>query len=310
VSRPVLIADIGASNSRLALTGADGKPRAVRTVANETVPDLESLLADALSAAGRQRPQAAVLGIAGPVEGDRVTVINRGWTFSRRALARKLKLKRLVVVNDFEALACALPVLRRPDLIAVGTGHGAPKERLLACGPGTGFGSALLVAGGPRPQVLASEAGHMRLGAATADEARVIAHLLRESGPVIVEQVLSGSGLARLHTILSGEQKSSEAVASAARAGNTAALATAEFFLRLYGRIAGDLCLAYNARAVFLAGGVTQGLAPIIPRSPFRAAFEEHAPYAERMALIPVHIVVREEPGLLGAAQIGRRLAR
>jgi glucokinase len=310
MSRPVLIADIGATNSRLALTGADGKPRAVRAVANATVPDLESLLADALAAAGRGRPQAAVLGIAGPVEGDRVTVINRGWTFSQRALARRLKLERLVVVNDFAALACALPALRRPDLIAVGTGHGNPKQRLLACGPGSGFGSALLIAGGARPQVLASEAGHMRLGAATADEARVIAHFMRDSGPVIVEQVLSGSGLARLHTVLCGERKSSEAVASAARAGNAAALATAEFFLRLYGRIAGDLCLAYNARAVFLAGGVTQGLAPIIPRSSFRAAFEEHAPYTERMALIPVHIVVREEPGLLGAAQIGRHFAR
>jgi glucokinase len=150
----------------------------------------------------------------------------------------------------------------------------------------------------------------MRLGAATADEARVIAHFLRESGPVIVEQILSGSGLARLHEFLSGDRKSPEAVASAARAGNAAALATAELFLRLYGRIAGDLCLAYNARAVFLAGGVTQGLAPVIPHSAFRAAFEEHPPYSERMALIPVNIVMRDEPGLLGAAQIGRRLAR
>jgi len=310
VSRPVLVADIGATTSRLALTGADGKPRAVRMVANDAVPELAGLLADALAAAGRPRPQAAVLGIAGPVDGDRVVVVNRGWTFSCRALARRLGLKRLVVVNDFEALACALPVLRAADLVAVGAGHGAPKDRLLACGPGTGFGSALLISAKPRPAVLASEAGHMRLGAATADEARVIAHYLRETGPVIVEQVLSGSGLARLHAFLTSERKSSEAVASAARAGNAAALATAEFFLRLYGRIAGDLCLAYNARAVFLAGGVTQGLAPVIPRSSFRGAFDEHAPYAERMAQIPVHIVVREEPGLLGAAQIGRGLAR
>ncbi len=53
---------------------------------------------------------------------------------------------------------------------------------------------------------------------------------------------------------------------------------------------------------------MTRGLAPLIPNSTFRAAFEEHAPYRDRMALIPIKAIVHEEPGLFGAAQIARRL--
>ena len=304
----MLVADIGATKTRLALVRKDGKLRALRSVMNDDVADLETLLADALATA-RPRPQAAVLGIAGWIDGDHVLVTNRGWTFSRRALARKLGLKRLVAVNDFEALAYGLPALGKQDLTAVGAPQEMAKERLLVCGPGSGFGSALLIKDGRRAQVLASEAGHMRLGAASADEARVIAHLLRDAGPVIVEHVLSGPGLARVHHVLSGERKRAEAIAAAACAGEATARATTDFFLRLFGRIAGDLALAYNAKAVFLAGGVTRGLAPLIPNSAFRAAFEDHAPYRDRMALIPIRAIVREEPGLFGAAQIARRLA-
>jgi glucokinase len=308
VKRPVLVADIGATKTRLANIRMDGKLKAVRSVMNDDVADLETLLAGALTAI-RPRPQLAVLGIAGWIDGDHVLVTNRGWTFSRRALTRKLGLKRLVAVNDFEALAHGLPALGMTDLVAVGAPQETLKERLLVCGPGSGFGSALLLKSGPGAKVLASEAGHMRLGAASADEARVIAHFLRETGSVVVEHVLSGPGLVRVHQILSGETKRAEAIAAAACAGEAAARATADFFLRLFGRIAGDLALAYNAKAVFLAGGVTRGLAPLFPNSSFRAAFEDHAPYRDRMALIPIKAIVHEEPGLFGAAQIARRLA-
>ena len=308
MKRSVLVADIGATKTRLAFIRNDGKLGAVRSVANDDVANLETFLADALVTA-RPLPQSAVLGIAGWIDGDQVLVTNRGWNFSRRALARKLGLKRLIAVNDFEALAHGLPALGMADLVAVGAPQETPQQRLLVCGPGGGFGSALLLKSGRGAKVLASEAGHMRLGATSADEARVIAHFLRDDGPVIIEHVLSGPGLARVHHVLSGERKRAEAIAAAARAGDVTARATTDLFLRLFGRIAGDLALAYNAKAVFLAGGVTRGLAPLIPNSPFRAAFEDHAPYRDRMALIPIKAIVHQEPGLFGAAQIARRLA-
>jgi hypothetical protein len=57
----------------------------------------------------------------------------------------------------------------------------------------------------------------MRLGAATADAARVVAHLVQEMGTVVTENVLSGPGLARLHRILTDRHESAEEIATAAR---------------------------------------------------------------------------------------------
>lgn len=311
MSRPILVADIGGTTTRLAFARSDGSLDALRMIANEEVEDLTSLLVRALDNIGGRRPHVAVLAVAAPVDGDRVTLTNRPWSFSRRGLARTLDLKHIYVVNDFTAVAHALPALQSADLVAVGGGRGDPSGTLLTCGPGTGFGVAALLRTGRKPRALTSEAGHMRLGATTADEARIVAHLMREHGPTVVEHVLSGPGLERLHRFLAGEKLKAEAIVAASRSGRRTARATTDTFLRWFGRIAGDLALAFDARGgVYLAGGLGRALAPLVPSSPFRAAFEEHPPYESRLAAIPAFVVVHPAPGLVGAAELGRSIAR
>src|SRR5688572_15311695 len=101
---PVLVVDVGATTSRFALA-RDGALDTVRAVANEEAADLETVLDAAIAASGARRPLACVLAVAGPVDGDRVALTNRRWSFSLRELRRALKLSRLVVVNDFVAVA-------------------------------------------------------------------------------------------------------------------------------------------------------------------------------------------------------------
>jgi glucokinase len=82
-------------------------------------------------------------------------------------------------------------------------------------------------------------------------------------------------------------------------------------FLRWFGRVAGDLALTFDARGgVYLAGGVSRSLAPLVASSHFRETFENHPPYGVRLAAIPVHVVVHPVPGLLGAAVLAKRLMR
>lgn len=310
----LLLADIGGTTTRLARAGADGVPYDVRLEANDSYASLLDLMQAYLANVGGAAPRFAAMAVAGPIDGDAVRLTNRDWSFTVSGLARELGLEHLRVVNDFAALAHGVPQLKREDLLDVGTGRPVSVAPCLVCGPGTGLGTALLLPKGETRAdgftVLPSEAGHMRLGAVTTDEARVIAHLVRDLGPVSVEHVLSGPGLMRLHRILSGEQLSSHAIIKAALNGQRSEQESCHVFLRILGRVLGDLTLAFDARGgVFVAGGVGRAMAHLFGESPFRAAFEDHPPFHDRLALVPIHVVMHATPGLVGAGQVGRALA-
>jgi glucokinase len=294
----ILVADIGGTKTRIAL-GRGGRLGKIKSLFNDGVPDLQELLARELAAAGKTRPTVAALAVAAPVDGDRIALTNRAWSFSQAKLKRALKLKRLIVVNDFVAVAHALPALKAKDLVRLGGGKGKKDGNLLACGPGTGFGVAALIHATPTPSVLASEAGHMMLGPAV-DETEIFAHLYGPK-PLVVENILSGPGIARLHRALTGQALTSDQVITNARARHEEALRTVEAFLRILGRVAGDLALAFDARGgVYIAGGVGRALAPLFTTSPFRKAFEDHQTYGERLAAIPTYAIVHPSSELLG----------
>jgi glucokinase len=299
-----LVADVGGTNTRIALGGADGLLRG-ETHKNDDVKDLVPLLREALTGADEKRPRLAVIAVAGPVESDEVRLTNRPWAFSRAALRKTLDLDELLVVNDFYALAHSLPALAADELFPLGMKTASKEGNLLACGPGTGFGVSALVRSSGIPTAVSSEGGHMRLGAATADEARVIGRLARDRGAVAVEDVLSGRGLVASHRILSGHDATTGAIIDAAKHGDAAARATVEFFMRVFGRVAGDLALAFDARSgVYIAGGLGQALSELYAGSPFDDAFRDHPPYQERLAAIPVQVIMHPFPGLIGAQQI------
>ncbi|MFG1295275.1 glucokinase [Xanthobacter variabilis] len=305
----VLIADIGGTTTRIARSGADGVPFDVRVETNDSYVSAEELIGAYLDDLTGEAPRAAVLAVAGPVEGDDIRLTNRDWHFSRSALGAAFDLKRVEVINDFAAFAHGVPQLGREDLLAVGVGRAAAGRPRLVCGPGTGFGTALILTRESGYDVLPSEAGHMRFGAVATDEARIIAHMVRDLGPVVVEHVLSGGGLVRMHRILTGEQLSSHAIIKAAANGQQSEKESCAVFLRVLGRVLGDLTLAFEALGgVYVGGGLGRALAPLFTESPFRAAFEDHPPYGERLAQVPVHVVTHAAPGLLGTARLGRRL--
>ncbi|MFG1346025.1 glucokinase [Xanthobacter autotrophicus DSM 431] len=305
----VLLADIGGTTTRVARAGVDGIPFDIRVEANDSYGSLQELLRAYLTSVGGETPRCGALAVAGPIDGDAVRLTNREWRFSMEGLAQELNFLRLEVLNDFEAFAHGLPLLTRDDLLEVGTGRAVPGAPMLLSGPGTGLGTAFILPREEGYEVIPSEAGHMRLGAVTTDEARIVAHLVRDVGPVSVEHVLSGPGLVRLHRILSGETLSSHAIIKAALGGQRQEKESCHVFLRLLGRVLGDLALAFEAKGgVFVGGGIGRAMAHLFAESPFRTAFEEHPPYTDRLSLIPIHVVMHATPGLVGIGEIGRRL--
>src|SRR5688572_13057185 len=75
----ILIADIGGTTSRAAFASLGGRPERIITIANDSVDGPEGVLARMLDGAP-QRPRAAVLAVAAPVNGGEITLTNRrGW---------------------------------------------------------------------------------------------------------------------------------------------------------------------------------------------------------------------------------------
>lgn len=142
---PALVVDLGGTNLRFGLVDGPGAaPRAIRDRLLAESGDLERAIAAYLGEIGTRVP-AAALAIAGPVVGDDVQPSNPAWRFSASALKRALGFERLVVVNDYHALALALPRLDPADLAPVGGGSAIPDGPRVVIGPGTGLGVAALI---------------------------------------------------------------------------------------------------------------------------------------------------------------------
>lgn len=308
----VLIADIGATTSRYAVVGLDGRPDRVVTLANDTVSGVEGGIARYLELA-RVHPTAAVLGIAGPIDGDEIALTNRDWRFKLGELASRFGLSAVRAINDFEAVAWCLDRVDAEDLRALGpavpSGHGAK----VVFGPGTGLGVAALVPTVSGWHVVATEGGHVLFGPSCPAEEPVFARVREECGSVSAEAVLSGPGLERLHRALhgNGEPLTAELIAKGARDAQGPACETVALFVRLLGRFAGDLALTFKATGgVFIAGGVAQRIQQLLDAQAFRTAFEQHPPYQALLRRVPTTLITLEEPGLLGCAVVATHMLR
>jgi glucokinase len=153
----------------------------------------------------------------------------------------------------------------------------------------------------------------MSFGAAEADEEDVFSRLRDQHGTVSAECILSGPGIVRLHHALHPgvAPLTSHDIIARTKAGDEAARTTVNLFVRLLGRFAGDVALVFKATgALYLTGGVSCGLGPLIDSREFRRAFEAHRPYERLLAGIPTFLITEAEPGLVGCAVIAETMLR
>ena len=195
------MADIGATTSRCALVNDKGQEVAPEFFENADFTGLAGVLRVYLEhRRASDQPSRAALAIAAPITGDDVHMTNIGWRFSQDALRRELKLKRLQVVNDFAAVAWALPLLTPADVVQIGGGESVSRAALATLGPGSGLGVSALVPSGDGWAAMTGEGGHVSMPAATREEQDVIAVLRdRFDGHCSAERVLSGPGLVNLY---------------------------------------------------------------------------------------------------------------
>lgn len=307
-----LLADIGGTNIRLAWQDQpDGPLHDTRVLPCAQFPTVDAAIAAYLAEVNIATPREAAFGIANPVTGDEVRMTNHSWCFSQSALKASLGLQRLVVINDFTALALALPGLRGDDLEPIGGGLAQAGQPIALLGPGTGLGVSGLIPCGNGWQPLAGEGGHVTLAASTAREAAIIAVLAARFGHVSAERALSGPGLAALHDAirqLDGAPPAplpSHAVSARALAGACPHCVEAlAVFCALLGTVAADLALTLGARGgVYVGGGIVPALGAFFARSGFRQRFEAKGRFSGWLATIPTHVIRAPYAALSGASE-------
>lgn len=309
-----LVADIGATNTRLALVEPGGGVTRVRVFATDESPDLGDMIEGYLAAeAVSERPSAAVLAIAAPVTGDEVTLTNFPWTFSIHELRDRLGLEQLRVINDFVANAYALLHFGPDDCAKVGPGAPVPGTPCGVLGPGSGLGVSAIVPGeGGVLTPISCEGGHVTMAAADEHEAAVLDLLRRRLDHVSAERVLSGPGILNLYNALcelSGEpqEQFTPAQITDVHVGeeHPRAREATEMFCAMLGTIAGNLALTLGARGgIYIAGGIVPRLGARFAESQFRARFEAKGRFRDYLAVVPTYVITRPFPALLGTAKL------
>jgi len=330
----ILAADIGGTKSLLALFAPEDpvRPAFERRFDSLAFGDFGSLVASFLDEAraslGTAPPlEAACLGVAGPVTGARVRVTNLPWTLDAAELASRLGLAGVRLLNDFAAVVYGLDAIGERGLATLQAGEpvaGAPRVVL---GAGTGLGIAYAFAspdGSYRP--LSGEGGHTAFAPADEEQVSLWRYLHERIGRVTLEHVLSGTGLLRIYDFLlqrgalpesaqlRAELSESGAPAAITRhaleRGDALALAALDLFIACYGAAAGDQALNVMARGgVYVAGGIAPKILKRLGAGGFVAAFNDKAGFAEHTRRMPLHVVVDERAGLLGAARLALRVA-
>lgn len=313
-----LIADIGGTNVRFALVDEDSKVAAVHRMQVADYPSLVDACTVYLEGAGAEgmRPRHGAFAVASPVLGDQIRMTNHRWTFSIEETRRQLGFDTLDVVNDFAAVALAIPFLTRADVQRIGGGEPDPHAPMAVLGAGTGLGMAGVIrprGGGFIP--LTGEGGHVTMPAFDDREEAVLRLLRRrfERGHVSAERVLSGPGLVNLYQAIAeiDDRTADPAITPAdctaraeARSCPIAGEAVA-MFCAMLGTIAANLALTLDARGgVFIGGGIAPKMGEQFVNSGFRERFEEKGRFGGYLAAIPTSLITRPHPAFAGLAAL------
>lgn len=321
----VLAGDIGGTHARLALVElADGRPSLLQTriVDSHSVSGLAELVDDFRKlAAPLDGVERACFAVAGaPIDGL-WQAPNLPWAIQSSTVAAEIGIPGTTIINDFAAVGHALPLLAGSDLATLQPGVRAPHAPMALIGAGTGLGMSFVLWDGARYRVQPSEGGHADFAPRTPVECELLAFLRARHDRVSIERILSGRGLAALYdfAVQRGAHPERPATRASMLAEDPAAVVTRhalagddplcmealDLFLGVFGAAAGNLALTVLASGgVYLGGGIAPLLVQPLRDGPFLAAFSTKGRLSQLLARTPVHVILRPDAGLLGAASV------
>ncbi len=321
----VLGADVGGTNTKIALARVVGRKPVIverQVYKSQEHPALESVI-DAFVrrpevAAHASAIAGACFAVAGPVEHGRARLTNLPWQPDQTEIASRFGFPLVRIINDFAAAGRGIEHLAPEDLLTLQPGISEPHRSRVIVGAGTGLGVALLDWDEKGFEVHSSEAGHTDFAPVDALQADLLAYLRHEWPRVSHERVICGAGLGRILEFIehSGAAKCSAELRQAMEQGDPAgaitefalarrdeaAVMSLEIFVRAYGSFAGNMALVTLAHGgVYIAGGIAPKIKSKLIDGTFMDAVADKGRFRSVLETMPVHVVMNDHVGLLGA---------
>lgn len=316
---PVLIADIGGTNARFAIVvDSNAEPKRFPSIKTADYPTLDAAIQQVVLDKTSIIPQSAVLAVAGPIDGDEIDLTNCDWIVRPLRLIEDLGFTDVMVMNDYEAQALAVVALDEQHLKPVGDGTRIESANRVVIGPGTGLGVAGIVHGSNTWIPVAGEGGHVDLGPRTERDYEIFPHLETIGGRVSGEQILCGRGLVNLYRAIAKADgrpvrldKPEDITSASFDGSDTVAVETVQLFIEYLARVAGDMALVFMARGgIYLTGGITHKVLPVLDEVRFRAAFDNKEPHRNLLEQTPVYIIMHDQAPLEGLSAYARMPGR
>ncbi len=311
---PRLLADVGGTNARFALERAPGRIDTIRVLRcadhAEFTGAVEAYMAESRHPAVRH----AAVAIANPVQGDEIKMTNHHWAFSIEATRRHLNLDTLLVVNDFTALAMALPHLEPAHCNRIGGGKARSGGVIGLIGAGTGLGVGGLIPTEGRWIALDSEGGHTSFSPNDEREIAVLRYCWKHYPHVSAERLISGPGIELIYQALAARDAGGvpaekfdtpEIVKRALAATDLLCVEVLECFCAMLGTVAANIAVTLGALGgVYIGGGIVPRLGDYFARSPFRLRFESKGRFSDYLSQIPTYVITAPYPAFVGVAAI------
>jgi glucokinase len=315
----ILAGDVGGTKTLLGLFEPDPvrpRPIVVRSFRTLDFDTLEAMIAAFLAGAAIDAATigATCIGAAGPVIDNAAELTAVPWRVDGARIRGATGTARVVVLNDLQAMAHAVPRLQESELHVLQRGTPIAGGNMALIAAGTGLGEALLHCVDGRYVPAASEGGHADFAARTEREIAVVRELTTRYGRADVEHAVSGRGLINIHRVthtggcaaavdLDGPHAAAAITAAAFDRRCPGCVEALDLFVEAYGALAGNLALRSVATGgVFIGGGIAPKILPALTSGAFMRAFRSKSPLENLLASMPVHVILNDNAGLLGAA--------
>lgn len=308
-----LLADIGATNTRLAIVNEqfDFIKRAYHK--NNELPSISNAIKSFIVG---ERINVACLAVAAPLNSDRTIAhfTNYDWTINANELSKAIKAK-VFLLNDFEALGFVVDNLKNEHYFELTTKGLDISGTVSLIGAGTGLGMSILYPFNKKHYPLSSEGCHSSIffNPESKLEMDLFRYMRKKKILIEAESLVSGRGIETIYEFLltknfkhnnklmkevkNSKEKPELITKFALQDRDALCIKTVELFILFYSRVARDLALKTLCTTLVIGGGIAPKILPAM-KDVFLDAFLQHEHIEARKLLGDMTVIVLTDPDM------------